>query len=346
MTDVKGDINIANDVLADMAGYAALECYGIVGMAVSIAPRTASHSCCRATSSARASSITSDGEGVTVDLYVVIEHGTNLSEVSHNLSERVEYVLDEDGRCEGRLGQRPRPGHQGPLLNARPESGHVRRPDLPPTRDRSGRGTQGRAPTRSTSSTCFPVPDGDTGHEHVSDHGRGHQRARRRLPPDAIGRDDLQDDHARLSHGRPWQLRRHLSARSSAACAMRSSRPTVFETDLVARALERSRRRSRSRPSASLSRAPCSPFLRTRRPTREAAVRRRRCRSTTLLDGTVRETFASVASHARPSPGPQGERRRRRRGVRTCDSRRGHARRLPRTCRRCRRDPIPEANRR
>ncbi len=30
---------------------------------------------------------------MTVDLYVVIEHGTNLSEVSHNLSERVEYVL-------------------------------------------------------------------------------------------------------------------------------------------------------------------------------------------------------------------------------------------------------------
>jgi uncharacterized alkaline shock family protein YloU len=31
--------------------------------------------------------------GVEVDLYVVIEHGTNLTEVSHNLANRVRYVL-------------------------------------------------------------------------------------------------------------------------------------------------------------------------------------------------------------------------------------------------------------
>jgi uncharacterized alkaline shock family protein YloU len=30
---------------------------------------------------------------VTVNLYVVIEHGTNLAEVSHNLANRVRYVL-------------------------------------------------------------------------------------------------------------------------------------------------------------------------------------------------------------------------------------------------------------
>ena len=65
-----GSVNIANDVLADLAGYACLESYGVVGMA---SP--------------------SLKDGVAVDLYVIIEFGTNLTEVSHNLSNRVRYVL-------------------------------------------------------------------------------------------------------------------------------------------------------------------------------------------------------------------------------------------------------------
>jgi uncharacterized alkaline shock family protein YloU len=92
MSDVKGDINIANDVLADMAGYAALECYGIVGMASPTIGNGVAQLLSR-DKLRKGVIIASDGEGVTVDLYVIIEHGTNLSEVSHNLSERVEYVL-------------------------------------------------------------------------------------------------------------------------------------------------------------------------------------------------------------------------------------------------------------
>jgi uncharacterized alkaline shock family protein YloU len=92
MTDVKGDINIANDVLADMAGYAALECYGIVGMASPSITNGVAQLLSR-DKLRKGVVISSDGEGVAVDLYVVVEHGTNISEVSHNLSERVEYVL-------------------------------------------------------------------------------------------------------------------------------------------------------------------------------------------------------------------------------------------------------------
>jgi uncharacterized alkaline shock family protein YloU len=89
---VPGDINIANDVLADMAGYAAMEVYGIVGMA-SPSLRDGVAQLLSRDKLSKGVAIAGDGEGVRVDLYVVIEHGTNLSEVSHNLSERVEYVL-------------------------------------------------------------------------------------------------------------------------------------------------------------------------------------------------------------------------------------------------------------
>lgn len=92
---VSGAISIANDVLADLAGYAALESYGVVGMAAptvadgvaQLLPRQKLR---------KGVKIASDEDGVTVDLYVVIEHGTQLAEVSHNLANRVRYLLTDN----------------------------------------------------------------------------------------------------------------------------------------------------------------------------------------------------------------------------------------------------------
>lgn len=94
MATVPGTVQIANDVLADLAGYAALESYGVVGMAApslrdgvaQILPRQKLRKGVR---------VVPAEEGVDVDLYVVIEHGTSLTEVSHNLANRVRYVLTE-----------------------------------------------------------------------------------------------------------------------------------------------------------------------------------------------------------------------------------------------------------
>ena len=93
MTDPSaGAVQISNDVLADIAGYAALECYGIVGMA-SPTLRDGVAQLLSMDKLRRGVRVSSDGEGVSVDLYVVAEYGTNLSEVSHNMSNRVKYVL-------------------------------------------------------------------------------------------------------------------------------------------------------------------------------------------------------------------------------------------------------------
>ena len=94
MTDaIPGTIQIANDVLADLAGFAALESYGIAGMA----SPTLRDGVAQALSRERLRKgvrIANDDDGsVKVDLYVIIEHGTNLTEVSHNLANRVRYVL-------------------------------------------------------------------------------------------------------------------------------------------------------------------------------------------------------------------------------------------------------------
>jgi len=89
---VVGSVNIANDVLADLAGYACLESYGVVGMA-SPSLRDGVAQLLPAAKLRKGVKVASADDGVSVDLYVIIEFGTNLTEVSHNLADRVRYVL-------------------------------------------------------------------------------------------------------------------------------------------------------------------------------------------------------------------------------------------------------------
>jgi len=90
-----GTVHIANDVLADLAGYAALESYGVVGMASPTVADGVAQLLPRQKLRKGVKIGTSNEDAVEVDLFVVIEHGTNLTEVSHNLANRVRYVLTE-----------------------------------------------------------------------------------------------------------------------------------------------------------------------------------------------------------------------------------------------------------
>ncbi|TDB39901.1 MAG: Asp23/Gls24 family envelope stress response protein [Actinobacteria bacterium] len=93
---VQGSMTIANDVLADIAGFVALECYGVVGMA-SPSLRDGVAQLLSRDRLRKGVMITNvDDRSVQVDLYIVIEHGTNLAEVSRNLIDRVKYALTHD----------------------------------------------------------------------------------------------------------------------------------------------------------------------------------------------------------------------------------------------------------
>lgn len=94
---IAGDLHIANDVLADMVGNAALECYGVVGMS---APSAADGIAKILPTSRlrRGVTVASTDEGVHVDLYVIIEYGTNIATVSQNLVEQVSFALNEYAR--------------------------------------------------------------------------------------------------------------------------------------------------------------------------------------------------------------------------------------------------------
>ena len=94
---VAGDLHVANDVLADIVGYAALECYGVVGMT---APSAADGiaKLLPASRLRRGIVVTPEDEGIKVELYVVIEYGTNISTVSQNLTDQVRFALNEYAR--------------------------------------------------------------------------------------------------------------------------------------------------------------------------------------------------------------------------------------------------------
>ncbi|MGI6045938.1 MAG: Asp23/Gls24 family envelope stress response protein [Eggerthellaceae bacterium] len=90
---IPGNLHVANDVLADMVGNAALECYGVVGMtdpsAVDGITKILSMSRLR-----RGVQISTSDAGVKVELNVVVEYGMNISTVTQNLIDRVKFVLE------------------------------------------------------------------------------------------------------------------------------------------------------------------------------------------------------------------------------------------------------------
>ncbi len=91
-TTIPGELHVANDVLADIVGNAAMECYGIVGMTAPTAVDGISK-ILPVSRLRRGVLVKPEDGGVKVDLYVVIEYGTNIAAVSQNLIDQVTFAL-------------------------------------------------------------------------------------------------------------------------------------------------------------------------------------------------------------------------------------------------------------
>ena len=91
---IAGDLHVANDALADMVAKAATECYGVVGMTNAAASRGRVK--ILPESKQKRGVVVRDTEGgVQVEVFVVIEYGTNISIVSQNLIDSVSFALKE-----------------------------------------------------------------------------------------------------------------------------------------------------------------------------------------------------------------------------------------------------------
>ena len=89
---INGSLSVSNDVIADIAGYAAMTCYGVVGMAEQLQGAES----VRLLAGQRLRKgvlVSADENGLTVDLHVVLENGVNMKSVCHNLSSSVKRLL-------------------------------------------------------------------------------------------------------------------------------------------------------------------------------------------------------------------------------------------------------------
>lgn len=95
---IKGDlgtIHVSNDVIAVLAGSAALDCYGLVGMASRKQLKDGIAELLGRENLSRGVEVRLDQELVHIDLHIVVSYGTKISEVAHNVQSKVKYVLNE-----------------------------------------------------------------------------------------------------------------------------------------------------------------------------------------------------------------------------------------------------------
>ncbi|NLM69323.1 MAG: Asp23/Gls24 family envelope stress response protein [Firmicutes bacterium] len=90
-----GTINISEEVIAVICGVAAMECYGLVGMA-SRNVQDGISDLLRKDYYERGVDVQYiEDDKVSVTLYIVVEYGVKISEVARNIQERVKYAIED-----------------------------------------------------------------------------------------------------------------------------------------------------------------------------------------------------------------------------------------------------------
>ncbi len=92
-----GKITISEDIIANVAGYAATENYGVVGMSAKTATDAILKLVGSDTNRKRGVKVTFTGEGdeVDIDLYVTMIYGVSLPVVAKNMIDNVRYRVQE-----------------------------------------------------------------------------------------------------------------------------------------------------------------------------------------------------------------------------------------------------------
>ena len=92
-----GKVTISEDIIATVAGYAATENYGVVGMSAKTATDAILKLVGSEANKKRGVKVSFLGEGdeVDIDLYVTMVYGVSLPEVAKNMIDNVRYRVQE-----------------------------------------------------------------------------------------------------------------------------------------------------------------------------------------------------------------------------------------------------------
>lgn len=90
-----GQVTITSDVIATIAGGAAVECYGIVGMASKKQIKDGIAEILRKENFSRGVIVRQEENRLHIDMYIIVSYGTKISEVAHNVQSQVKYNLNQ-----------------------------------------------------------------------------------------------------------------------------------------------------------------------------------------------------------------------------------------------------------
>ncbi len=94
ITNGLGIITIDNEVIARVAGLAATECCGVVGMAVKSVKDGLVH-LLKKDSLTKGIGIVVEEEQVKIELHIIVEYGTNIPAIAETISSTVKYKVED-----------------------------------------------------------------------------------------------------------------------------------------------------------------------------------------------------------------------------------------------------------
>lgn len=95
-----GSINISMDAIASLAGGVVTECYGVVGMASQKFVKDGIAELLKKENYTKGIVVHQEEEGLVLDMYIIVSHGVKISEVVHEVQERVKYILEKSLELE------------------------------------------------------------------------------------------------------------------------------------------------------------------------------------------------------------------------------------------------------
>jgi uncharacterized alkaline shock family protein YloU len=90
-----GKIVVADEVIATAAGMAALDCYGLAGMAARRGVRDNLTGLLNLDNPGRGVEVRAQDGELQIALYVIVSYGTRIPQVADNLREKVSFTLAE-----------------------------------------------------------------------------------------------------------------------------------------------------------------------------------------------------------------------------------------------------------
>jgi len=89
-----GRVTISDDVVATVAGISAMEVFGLVGMASRKQLKDGIAELLGRENLGRGIEVRTEDDEVVIDMYIIVSYGTKISEVAHNVQQKVIYTLN------------------------------------------------------------------------------------------------------------------------------------------------------------------------------------------------------------------------------------------------------------